>query len=91
MLPCCWMAGLYKPETPWNKTEVGRLIDSLPGGRTAINARHHPIEEIIGGSFFQESVPSRWGSAHPERLTLCSRHCGSLDIAEGQYFCEDSP
>jgi hypothetical protein len=66
--------------------EVWRLIERLPNGKDAINARLVPLKDIVEGPFFQELVPGGWERKPFDegRLRVCAKHCGECNVKVGQ-------
>ena len=87
VLPCCFLANLYPPNRPPRSAPAWKLIDALPEGKRSLDARAHPIGEIIDGPLFQRMVPDGWraGSLDGERLEPCARVCGEHDLHGAQY------
>lgn len=85
--PCCWTANLY----PWYQgvpeQGVWRILEELPDGKRSLDARLHPLREIIDGPFFQKLIPSSWSqpSIGEGRLEVCARTCGKFDLVAAQY------
>ena len=75
--PCCWL-GSYTPLQDPAIHELKALEDSIPSGLDALNAKIHPISEIIENLYYQK-VQQSWekGSAKNGVLMMCSRQCGS--------------
>jgi MoaA/NifB/PqqE/SkfB family radical SAM enzyme len=75
VFPCCWMGTIYNDMGPFDSQRIRRVIDES-GGMDMINAKRHPIGEIVTGSFFQD-VMRRWSVPMAEgRLKVCAHFCG---------------
>jgi MoaA/NifB/PqqE/SkfB family radical SAM enzyme len=87
VFPCCFMANLYPPGRPTGSAQIWRFLKQLPGGKDALDARRHSLEQIIEGPFFQQTVPTGWtkGSLEGSRLEVCARVCGDFDLHRAQY------
>lgn len=85
--PCCWTANIYPWYHPPEATEMWRLINQLPNGKDSLNAKKHPLGEIVNGVFFQKLIPEGWSidSVAKGRLEVCSRVCGQIDLYSEQY------
>lgn len=85
--PCCWTANIYPWYQPPQVTEIWHLINQLPEGKDSLNAKKHPLREIVNGAFFQRLIPESWsrGSTAEGRLEVCSRVCGEIDLYAAQY------
>jgi hypothetical protein len=85
--PCCWTANIYPWYQPLESSETWQLIRELPEGRNSIDARRHPLKEIVAGDFFQKLIPERWHrtSLAEGRLEVCSRVCGDYDMYTSQF------
>ncbi len=87
--PCCWTANqLY----PWyyaaRTTPIWKLIEALPEGLNSLNAKIHPLDEILNGPFFQKSIPESWDKTSIEsgRLFVCGKTCGKgFDAFKEQF------
>jgi hypothetical protein len=57
------------------------------GGKSAISAKQHALEEIVNGSFFR-TIEQSWAlsSCVRGRLAVCARTCGSHDPFGGQFL-----
>ncbi len=84
VFPCCWTAKLY--DKPERKGEEWRLVEKLPGGVAALDAKRIPIREIVDGPYFQTLVPGTWeaGSAARRESAVCTRVCGARDAVRAQ-------
>jgi MoaA/NifB/PqqE/SkfB family radical SAM enzyme len=93
--PCCWTANqLY----PWyfapKSTPIWRMIESLPEGIESLNAKIHPLDEILANDFFQNAVPRSWEIEGFEngRLFVCGKACGrGLDAFKAQFAPTPAP
>ena len=87
VFPCCWTGALYPPHRPAGTAQMWDLVRALPDGKTSLDAREHPMKEIVEGPFFQELVPNGWrpGSVASGRLEQCVRACGHHDTHAAQY------
>lgn len=85
--PCCWTANLYPSYQTLSEQAVGRLLQELPEGKSSLDARMHPLEEIVDGPFFQRLIPASWRkpSLAEGRLEVCARTCGTFDLFAAQY------
>ena len=84
VLPCCWLGALHaRPGDDWN-SDLNELISRLPEGMNSINAKLHPVAEIVAGPFFQTEIPGGWLENSSSRLRTCARSCGSYDILNSQ-------
>ncbi len=72
--PCCWLGGLHKSADSSREHRVAEILDALPEGRSAVDAKVHPIADIVEGPFFQREIPARWGGDRP--LRVCQEQCG---------------
>ncbi len=86
--PCCWTGNqLY----PWYFKERGspiwKMIDEL-GGKSALSAIERPLQEIVEGPFFNQSLPDSWGksSIKEGKLKVCAKTCGSEFDPFGDQF-----
>jgi MoaA/NifB/PqqE/SkfB family radical SAM enzyme len=77
-LPCCWTAGrMYKW---WNKDpkteQIWKFID-YAGGKDAINAKIHRLEQIFETEIF-DFIEDSWqeNSYETGRLKVCAMKCG---------------
>ena len=87
VFPCCWTANqLYLWYMPKERGHVWDLIKKT-GGKQAICALDHPIEDIVRGDFFQEIKKSWSGcSLGKDKLKVCAKTCGTLfDQFKDQY------
>ncbi len=84
VFPCCFLAQIYPPSPSGESEQVAKLLSSIPEGRASIDARHHPLAEILAGPFFR-AVADRWAPGGPERLRTCARQCGKLDFFGAQF------
>lgn len=90
--PCCWTANqLY----PWyygkRAAPIWKMIDALPEGLDSLNAKKHPLGEILKGPFFQKSLPDSWNIKGFEngRLFVCGKTCGKgFDAFRAQFQSE---
>jgi MoaA/NifB/PqqE/SkfB family radical SAM enzyme len=82
VFPCCFTANLYQPGKARDRGQLWQMIERLPGGRHAIDARQHSLEEIVAGPFFQQTFPSGWETKPlaSGRLAVCARVCGTYDM-----------
>ena len=87
VLPCCFLANLYPPHRPLGSAPAWRLIEQLPGGKLALDARRQTLEAIVDGPLFQRMVPDGWrpGKLGGARLEPCARVCGEHDLHGAQY------
>ena len=87
--PCCWTANqLY----PWYYEKRGspmwKLLDATAGGLDSLNAKKHPLAQIVAGDFFQKRLPESWGKKSLEegRLFVCGKTCGQgFDAFKAQF------
>jgi MoaA/NifB/PqqE/SkfB family radical SAM enzyme len=84
VMPCCWMARLYRKDAPNGAGELWRLVERLPGGKRALDARERPLREIVEGAFFQDTMPRGW-EAGETRIATCARVCGASDAYAAQF------
>ena len=84
VFPCCWTAKLH--DKPGRAGEVWRLLEKLPGGVDALDARRRPLDEIVDGPFFQSLVPASWEPGGDARrdFSVCARSCGVRDHIRAQ-------
>jgi len=84
--PCCWTANIYPWYQPLAEHGVRRLLERLPEGKRSLDARVHPLEEIVESPFFQEEIPASWRrkSLAQGRLEVCARICGTHDLYGAQ-------
>jgi MoaA/NifB/PqqE/SkfB family radical SAM enzyme len=80
VFPCCHTAHLYTPGP--RAVQLAALLDELPGGRDAIDARRRSLAEIIEGPLFQRALPDRWArpSVAAGRLAICAQVCGRDEV-----------
>ncbi len=84
VFPCCWLGNIYAPDQPWQDTEIGRAIVAS-GGLELLDGKSHSIGGILDGDFFSKAVPQGWTSGE-DRLTVCSKMCGEIDMNLAQYI-----
>lgn len=70
VFPCCW-TGLIYGET--RQGAIRNMIEQT-GGKDAINAKLHPIDEIIDGAFFR-AIMASWPS---KSLAVCAAMCSQI-------------
>jgi MoaA/NifB/PqqE/SkfB family radical SAM enzyme len=95
VFPCCWTANqLY----PWYYEKRGapiwKMIDALPGGLDSLNAKRHPVRDIVSGEFFQRRLPDSWDktSFAEGRLFVCGKTCGQgFDAFKAQFERMENP
>jgi MoaA/NifB/PqqE/SkfB family radical SAM enzyme len=78
VFPCCWTGNqmylwYHQPES----TPIWDLIRNV-GGKDAISALNHSIDDIIEGPFFQ-SIEDTWSkpSCAAGKLKVCAKTCGT--------------
>lgn len=92
--PCCWTANqLYPWYYPMKGAPIWKMIDALPGGLDSLNAKLHPLAEILNGPFFQKRIPDSWNIKGFEngRLFVCGKTCGKGFDAFTAQFQEAKP
>lgn len=93
--PCCWTANqLYPWYYPKRGAPIWKMIDALPGGLDSLNAKLHPINEILQGPFFQKTIPGSWNVKGFDngRLFVCGKTCGKgFDAFKAQFQQEEKP
>lgn len=79
VLPCCWTAGrMYKW---WHRDphveQIWEFINSA-GGKDAINAKMHGLEEVFNTGIF-DSIEQSWAkdSCASGKLKVCAMKCGA--------------
>ncbi len=83
VFPCCWVGNIYPSDKSWRDTQRGGAI-LRSGGLDLLDAKIHPIGAILEGEFFKRTVPEAW-KCGPDRLKVCSKMCGEVDINLAQY------
>jgi MoaA/NifB/PqqE/SkfB family radical SAM enzyme len=84
VFPCCWLGRIYFSEVPNGVGERWELLKDLPGGRAALDAKRHPLRQIIEGPYFQDVVPRGWEKG-AGRIATCGRVCGESDAYSAQF------
>ncbi len=87
--PCCWTAGrMYKW---WHKDykveQIWDVIDSA-GGKDAINAKLHSLEQIVDKTELLSTIEQSWNksSLKDGKLGVCANKCGTeFDAFEMQF------
>lgn len=87
VFPCCWTANqLYPWYYPQRGAPIWKMLDALPDGVQSLNAKVHPIQEIIEGVFFQKDLPDNWNTKGEKRLFVCGKTCGQgFDAFKAQF------
>lgn len=83
--PCCWLGSFYRLyRGKGNGTE---LLERIPAGKDALDARKHGLAAIVNGPVFQRIIPESWHrpSIAEGRLEHCARVCGSEDLQGAQH------
>jgi MoaA/NifB/PqqE/SkfB family radical SAM enzyme len=83
VFPCCYLGHIYPARSNMGASQMANVLDCLPGGRPSVSAFLHPLEEIVGGPFFQKIVPEGWRNGRA-RLRTCSQQCGAYDLLSAQ-------
>lgn len=85
--PCCWTGNLYAWYQSPPEQGVGRILEEMPDGKRALDARLRPLQEIVEGPFFQQLIPGSWSrpSISDGKLEVCARTCGKFDLVAAQY------
>lgn len=83
VFPCCYLGHIHTARPYAAAEQVRALTSSLPGGLQSLSALEHGIEAVVGGPFFQRSVPGGW-AAGEGRLRMCAQQCGEFDTLRAQ-------
>jgi MoaA/NifB/PqqE/SkfB family radical SAM enzyme len=77
--PCCWTALVYRRDSL--AVELESLLAQLPDQKRSLDARIHPLREIVEGPLFQDLVPGSWRrpSIADGKLEICARICGDVE------------
>jgi len=85
--PCCWTANqmyvwYWHPES----SQIWNLIREV--GKDNLNAKLHPLGDIVDGLYFRDLVPNSWNkpSCAEGKLAVCAKTCGSKYDAFAEQF-----
>jgi MoaA/NifB/PqqE/SkfB family radical SAM enzyme len=91
VFPCCWTYGASKYGTVFKMTgkenlQIAGLVEEH-GGASALNAKNHPIYQIIDGPFFR-ALAQTWqkDTVAAGKAKICARMCGGLFSSEDQFL-----
>lgn len=87
VFPCCWTGfPLYNWDKNGPNHQIKQRLENF--GLDRLDARLHPIRDIIAGDLFQRDIPLSWveGQSIAEgKLMICAQHCGLRSHVAGEY------
>jgi MoaA/NifB/PqqE/SkfB family radical SAM enzyme len=77
--PCAYTAHIYLRGRDPSQHPVVQLLARAGLSLGDLDARRHPLREIVAGRFFQDAFAASWSrpSIEAGRLAVCARVCGS--------------